>query len=74
MAETLEEEFYSDKFKNIRAKLYKDAYDQGRFDEYADITYGYGKYEKNVKPLNNGIEVKCNVEYAGKLPKRERIE
>lgn len=44
--------FYSEEMKDIRAKHYKEAYDQGRFDEYAESTYGTYSGEKgSVKPI-----------------------
>ncbi|MFI2856956.1 hypothetical protein ACH6EH_07420 [Paenibacillus sp. JSM ZJ436] len=37
--EELREIFYSDQMKNIRSSYYKKAYEQGRFDEWAESKY-----------------------------------
>lgn len=44
--------FYSEEMKEIRSKYYHEAYQQGRFDEYAESTYGtYSGEQGSVKPI-----------------------
>jgi hypothetical protein len=67
--------FYSKLFLDLRAQHYSMAYEQGRFDEDMDITYGIGGYEsqKSIKPKTIST-VPMKVQFVGRLPKRPRIE
>lgn len=68
--------FYADEMKEIRYKYYGKAYEQGRFDEYAESTYGGSKDIKFHFNQNKQepYTIKSEIKYEGKLPKKERIE
>lgn len=59
---SIEKEFYSKKFQTIRLQHYKDAYDQGRFDEDFERTYKLGRYaEEGEDGLDNPNFEKVNL-------------
>jgi hypothetical protein len=57
--------FYSDLFKELRGKYYKAAYEQGRFDEFADTTNGYPITPPPMKQIGSAI---ATITYNGELP------
>lgn len=52
--------FYSDMFRDLRMKYYKDAYEQGRFDEDIEKTYSMGKYAHESDSLFKGNCPDCS--------------